>query len=410
MRKLTLKEIKEKLFVINSDIEILSKEYKNSKTNLDCKCLIDGYIWGATWDNLSKGRGCSVCGVKRSSEKRSFTLGEIILKLSIINPNILILEELKKETGKTKKHVRRFISCKCKIDGHIWETDWGNLSQGGGCPKCAGTLKLKIEEIKERLKIINPSIEILSNTYINNRTNLLCKCKVDNYEWGVPWNRLNNRVGCPKCNGGVKNKDTDYFKQELFNLVGNEYEVLGEYKGINNKILIKHKLCGNEYGILPNNFLSAGHRCSKCGLKNRRGKNHYNWKGGISNLSEYLREHMIAWRRDSYKKYNYKCDILGINSNNLIIHHLYNFSDIVQETMDMLSLPIYLEINEYTEEELKTMENLCLELHYKHGLGVCLSENEHKLFHSTCGIKNNTKNQYIEFKEMRLKEIHNQAS
>ena len=63
-----------------------------------------------------------------------------------------------------------------------------------------------------------------------------------------------------------------------------------------------------------------------------------------------------------------------------------NFSEILQETMEFLNLPIYKQINKYTDEELKSIEEKCLEMHYKYGLGVCLCEEEHKLFHILCRL------------------------
>jgi len=55
--------------------------------------------------------------------------------------------------------------------------------------------------------------------------------------------------------------------------------------------------------------------------------------------------------------------------------------------------------------ELNLINYTCIELHYKYGLGVCLCEKEHKLFHSIYGRKNNTKKQYDDFKAMRLEQI-----
>ena len=63
-----------------------------------------------------------------------------------------------------------------------------------------------------------------------------------------------------------KRKTTDEFKKEVYELVGDEFEVLGEYKNTHTKILMKHCLCGCEFEISPTHFIS-GTRCSKCSYK-----------------------------------------------------------------------------------------------------------------------------------------------
>lgn len=67
---------------------------------------------------------------------------------------------------------------------------------------------------------------------------------------------------CSKC-AGLKNKTTEEFKQEVFDLIGNEYSVLGKYKNTRTKIKMKHNICGHEYYINPNSFLH-GTRCPIC--------------------------------------------------------------------------------------------------------------------------------------------------
>lgn len=61
---------------------------------------------------------------------------------------------------------------------------------------------------------------------------------------------------------GVK-KTTKIFKKEVYDLVGNEYEVIGEYVTGRTKIKIKHNGCGAVYEVYPHDFL-AGNRCPKC--------------------------------------------------------------------------------------------------------------------------------------------------
>lgn len=46
-------------------------------------------------------------------------------------------------------------------------------------------------------------------------------------------------------------------------LVGDEYLVIGEFKGIMSKVTMRHNSCGYEWEVIPSNFL-RGNRCLKC--------------------------------------------------------------------------------------------------------------------------------------------------
>ena len=67
-------------------------------------------------------------------------------------------------------------------------------------------------------------------------------------------------------------------------------------------------------------------------------------------------------------------------------------------TFKITNIEIKKTIEEYTSEELEKLEKICLMLHYFFGPGVCLTEEEHKLFHSLYGKHDNTKEQFEEFK------------
>lgn len=61
-------------------------------------------------------------------------------------------------------------------------------------------------------------------------------------------------------------KTTEIFKEEVFNLVGNEFTVISEYESSNKNIMMRHNCdkCGNfEYPVRPQNFI-RGDRCPKC--------------------------------------------------------------------------------------------------------------------------------------------------
>lgn len=66
-------------------------------------------------------------------------------------------------------------------------------------------------------------------------------------------------------------KTNNKFKQEVTNLVGDEYEFLDPYVNSKTKIRVKHNKCGNIYKVKPSNFLS-GKRCPYCANLSRKGK------------------------------------------------------------------------------------------------------------------------------------------
>lgn len=61
----------------------------------------------------------------------------------------------------------------------------------------------------------------------------------------------------------MKKKTHEKFIEEIYNLVGTEYTIIGQYQKSNRDVLIKHNVCNNEYPVKPNNFL-RGKRCPKC--------------------------------------------------------------------------------------------------------------------------------------------------
>lgn len=273
--------------------------------------------------------------------------------------------------------------------------------KGHRCPKCAGKITKTHEEFcKEVYDLVGNEYTVLGE-YMDCRTKILMRhnCKsCNNHEYMVsPSNFLKNRR-CPICakriTGMKLNKSHNKFCKEIYDLYENEYQILSQYKNAKTKILVRHNNCGHEWDITPNNLL-RGYGCPECDLKNRFGENSHNWKGGISPLNIFLRGFIIDWKNNSMKMCSYKCILTNENFNN--IHHLYGFDQILQEIIAITKLPIYQEINKYTEEELKLLKKTCIKLHNEYGLGICLCESIHKLFHSTYGYGNNTPNQFKEF-------------
>lgn len=109
-----------------------------------------------------------------------------------------------------------------------------------------------------------------------------------------------------------KKKTTDKFKQEVYDLVGNEYSVLGEYHYAIEKILFKHNTCNQEFYMQPSNFLS-GQRCPLCRYKRSA-------KSNSKTNDDFKKEIYMLVKDEYYAKTEYK----GIHEKVLFHHNKCN--------------------------------------------------------------------------------------
>ena len=128
-----------------------------------------------------------------------------------------------------------------------------------------------------------------------------------------------------------------------------------------------------------------------------KGEKHPRWNGGITSIANHLRKYIKPWKTYSMEYSDYKSILSGKPFKH--IHHVNkNFSEILELTFKISNIEVKETIEEYTSEELEKLEKICLMLHCFFGPGVCLTEEEHKLFHSLYGKHDNTKEQFEEFK------------
>lgn len=155
------------------------------------------------------------------------------------------------------------IKCKHNACGYKYYVTPTNFLTGKRCPNCCGTPKKKEEDfINEVYNLTKGEYEFLEK-YIDRSTKIMCRHNVCGFEWKIkPGNFFSGRR-CPQCSRPNYYRNTKQFKQEVHDLVGNKYRVLGDYINAQTKIKMTHIDCGFEWGILPQHFLN-GVRCPKC--------------------------------------------------------------------------------------------------------------------------------------------------
>lgn len=139
----------------------------------------------------------------------------------------------------------------------------------------------------------------------------------------------------------------------------------------------------------------------KCANEALKGENHWNWKGGASEIIDYLRKSLKDWKKEVMQRDNYACVLSG-QKQDFVIHHLKGFNTIVEEASINVGVPVLKKFNEY--ENLTDVEKLKAEVLRLHtaDLGITLNKDIHILFHRLYGKGNNTPEQFNEFKEKYL--------
>ncbi|MGG3891982.1 DUF2726 domain-containing protein [Metabacillus fastidiosus] len=145
---------------------------------------------------------------------------------------------------------------------HNYKVKPSNFIQGTRCPECRGTKKKTTEKFKQEVyDLIKDEYTVLGD-YQSNRTKIRIRHNICDYVYDVVPGNFLRGARCSKCMG-VKKKNTEIFKQEVFNLVEDSYLVIGEYSNTISKIKMRHEECGFEFDVSPNKFLN-GTRCPYC--------------------------------------------------------------------------------------------------------------------------------------------------
>ena len=105
------------------------------------------------------------------------------------------------------------------------------------------------------------------------------------------------------------------------------------------------------------------------------GEKNGRWLGGITSLSQALRENITLWKKESMCLCEYRCALTGMEFTD--IHHFYPFNKMIKEVLLGLDLEIMPNLASYPNSDI-----LINAIQLKHEqLGICLSSEIHKLFH-----------------------------
>jgi hypothetical protein len=146
--------------------------------------------------------------------------------------------------------------------GHIYKVTPAHFLNGTRCPQCFGAHKKSDEKFKQQVSELVGDEYSFLGEYKSANSKLPVLHRLCGKEYPVTPNGFLGGRRCPYCYGNIR-KTIEDFKQSVKNKYGDEYIILGEYKNNRTKIGLRHAFCGHEYSASPDNIL-AGYGCPKC--------------------------------------------------------------------------------------------------------------------------------------------------
>jgi len=254
-KKITTEEFKKRAKEKHGDTYDYSKvKYINSNTKIIIVCNKHGDFEQLPNNHSYRGDRCPKCAGKYKTSE------EFIKEAKIKHEDKYDYSKVKYINSNTK------IIIICNKHGDFEQLPTSHLSQGCGCPKCAGNIKSTTEEFIKKAKIKHGDKYNYSKIeYTNNHTEVDIKCNVDGH--GIfkqtPHNHSSTGQGCPKCAGNIKSTTEEFIKKAKIKH-GDKYDYTDvNYINAFTEVDIK---C-NVHGIFkqtPANHSSTGQGCPKC--------------------------------------------------------------------------------------------------------------------------------------------------
>lgn len=301
-RKTHEKFVAEVIDLVGNEYEVIGK-YINTGTKVEIKHNECGYKYHVTPNKFLNGRRCPECADKQRAMKISKTHEQFVKEVfELVNDEYGVLGEYNGDANK--------VDMKHNVCDKEYPATPTNFLQGARCPHCFGTPKKSTEEfVAEVCELVGDEYTVLEE-YTNRYQYIKIRHNVCESEYEATANNFLKGRRCPKCFGNIK-RTTELFKEEVFELVKDEYEVLGEYINTNTKIKMRHNICNYEYEVAPNHFLGDNSRCPK-----------YNESKGEKAITQWLDCNQIKYKRqkrfiDCLDKYTLPFDFAIFHENKL---------------------------------------------------------------------------------------------
>lgn len=224
-------------------------DVKTSAISIKWQCEIDGHIWSASPNTILANHGCPKCG---GTERYSIEF----VNNKLMEKNIKLISGFKNSDD--------IVDFECMIDGHKWRTSLRHVVQKTKCPMCANNARYTdeiIDNICEEKGFIR-----ISSMKDNKKVMDFCCGKNQTHVWSTAPRLMRKYKGCPFCTRRMLNNE---ILDEDLRSKNSRIIRIGDYEGMDNKILFKCVEDDHEWLSMPNSILAGG-GCPLCKFKGER--------------------------------------------------------------------------------------------------------------------------------------------
>lgn len=195
--------------------ELLSKEYKNTKTKILVRCGI-GHVWSTSFGRIFYVESwCPECANDRIAKSNTKYSQKYVSNYLNAMGWVLL-------SG--YKSVNDYIKIECTKCDWKWETRFSKILEGSKCKRCSHTTN-SILGANSFAK--NKGGKCLSEKYINCKTSMTWQCQ-NGHTWVAKFSDIKSGSWCPNCRVFKTQKKLSNMVKEVFGT-----QVYENYKGFN---------------------------------------------------------------------------------------------------------------------------------------------------------------------------------
>ena len=279
--------------------------YENkTKTKVICKCNKCGKEYIRGYNHLTREKP-----LKCSCEKEKKWTNEKILSFLYNKTNNFNFKVIKNIDENGNAEILCMCNkCKSSFTRKFRTLRFCNIK----CEKCEYTVHNKLKEDFVLNFIKNKNYEIISGEYKNEDSVFVLKCKDCGNIVKTTYKKLKQqKKGCLVCQYNKIRKDDKTFKTELKEKYNGNIESLESYKGTNNRIKVKCKICDNEWYATPDSLVNKGIGCHICAK-------------GVSYPNKFMKNLLLLFK-DVIGKIEEEKQLNKINKNWTLGKHKFDF-------------------------------------------------------------------------------------